>query len=133
VEPIAGGGWRNFGSSSQIDRLVDALADGEPAQRLTEKLRELERRRLDLESELTTSGAPAPRLHPNIAEAYRRKVAELHAALEADDAGPAREPIRGLVESIVLMPEAGSSALRLGVSWRRSCGFPGTQTKKLRV
>ena len=91
----------------QIDRLVDALADGEPAARLTEKLRELERRRLELERELETTGTPAPRLHPNIAEAYRRKVAELHAALKTDDGGPARELIRGLVEAIALVPEDG--------------------------
>jgi len=91
----------------QIDRLVDALADGEPAARLKDKLRELERRRLELESELKTTAAPAPRLHPNIAEVYRRKVEELHNALRAEDAGPARELIRGLVEAIVLAPENG--------------------------
>jgi site-specific DNA recombinase len=67
----------------------------------------LEGRRLDIERELQTTVAPAPRLHPNIAEAYRGKVAELNAALEADDAGPARELIRGLVEAIVLVPEDG--------------------------
>jgi site-specific DNA recombinase len=92
----------------QIDRLVDALADGEPAARLTEKLKELERRRLELERKLETTTAPAPRLHPSIAEAYRRKVHELHAALKADDASPAREElIRSLVEAIVLVPEDG--------------------------
>jgi site-specific DNA recombinase len=91
----------------QIDRLVDALADGEPAARLKEKLQELERRRLELERELKTTAAPAPRLHPNIAEVYRRKVEELHATLKAEDAGPARELIRGLVEAIVLIPEDG--------------------------
>jgi site-specific DNA recombinase len=91
----------------QIDRLVDALADGEPAARLTEKLKELELRRLALEHESETTGAPAPRLHPNIAEAYRRKVEELHATLRSDDAGTARELIRGLVEAIVLWPEDG--------------------------
>ena len=89
----------------QIDRLVDALADGEPAARLTGKLRELEQRRLELELQLETAKAPAPRLHPNIAEVYRRKVEELHEALKAEDAGPARELVRGLVEAIVLMPE----------------------------
>jgi hypothetical protein len=50
---------------------------------------------------------PAPRLHPNIAEVYRRKVEELHSALKEGDAGPARELVRGLVEAIVLMPENG--------------------------
>ena len=83
------------------------MADGEPAARLKDKLRELERRRLELESELETAAAPAPRLHPNIAEVYRRKVEELHNALRAEDAGPARELIRGLVEAIVLVPEDG--------------------------
>jgi site-specific DNA recombinase len=97
----------------QIDRLVDALADGEPAARLKEKLKELERRRLELEGELKTTAAPAPRLHPNIAEVYRRKVEELHNALRAEDAGPARELIRGLVEAIVLIPENGRLRVEL--------------------
>ena len=91
----------------QIDRLVDALADGEPAARLKDKLREFERRRLELERELETANAPAPRLHPNVAEVYRRKVEELHNALRQEDAAPARELVRGLVEAIVLLPEDG--------------------------
>jgi hypothetical protein len=91
----------------QIERLVDALADGELAARLKDKLRELERRRLELERELETAKAPAPRLHPNVAEVYRRKVEELHFALRQEDAGPARGLVRGLVEAIVLLPEDG--------------------------
>ncbi len=91
----------------QIERLVDALAEGAPAARVTQKLRELERRRLDLEAELSTVAAPAPRLHPNLAEVYRRKVADLQQALADKDAGPARELVRGLVEAIVLIPERG--------------------------
>ena len=114
----------------QIDRLVDALADGEPAARLTDKLRELERRRLELERELETAAAPAPRLHPNIAEVYRRKVEELHNALRAEDAGPARELIRGLVEAIVLVPEDGRLGSRCAGSWRRSCRLSGLRKRK---
>ena len=72
---------------------------------MTGRLRELEKRRLELEPELETAAAPAPRLHPNNAEVYRRKVEELHRALRAEDAGPARELIRGLVEAIVLIPD----------------------------
>lgn len=94
-------------------------ADGEPAQRLTEKLKELERRRLELERELETAAAPAPRLHPNIAEAYRRKVEELQGALKADDAGPARELIRGLVEAIGLVPESGRLRIEVLGDWPR--------------
>lgn len=91
----------------QIERLVDALVEGAPAARVTQKLRELERRRLDLEAELSTVAAPAPRLHPNLAEVYRRKVADLQQALADKDAGPARELVRALVEAIVLIPERG--------------------------
>ena len=117
---------------SQIDRLVDALADGEPAPRLMGKLKELERRRLELERQLTAAKAPAPRLHPNIAEVYRRKVEELHSALTAKDAGPAREVIRGLVEAIGLIPENGRLRVEVRGNWRRFCGCLGWRTKKPR-
>ena len=43
----------------QIERLVDALADGAPAERIKQKLRDLERRRLDIEAELASAVAPA--------------------------------------------------------------------------
>ncbi|WP_296711503.1 recombinase family protein [Rhodoblastus sp.] len=102
----------------QIERLVDALAEGEPAARVTQKLRELERRRLDLEAELATATAPAPRLHPNLAEVYRRKVEDLQEALADQEAGTARELVRGLVEAIVLVPESG----RLRVAVRGELG-----------
>ena len=49
---------------------------------------------------------PAPRLHPNLAEVYRQKVAKLSEVLARDDAAEAREVVRGLVETITLMPEA---------------------------
>jgi site-specific DNA recombinase len=129
----------------QIDRLVDAIADGEPAARLTGKLKELERRRLELERELETTAAPAPRLHPNIAEAYRRKVEELHAALKADDAGPARELVRGLIDAIVLVPEDGrlrvevrgelAAILRLSgcADEKAPAGGPGLLAEQIKV
>ena len=53
---------------------------------------------------MTTDAMPSP----NVAEVYRRKVEELHAALRQEDAaGPARELVRGLVEAIVFLPEDG--------------------------
>lgn len=81
------------------------MADGAPAVHVTQRLRELERRRLDLEPELSTTSAPAPCLHPNLAEAYRCKIADLQQALAEDDAGPARELVRGLIKAIILIPE----------------------------
>jgi hypothetical protein len=41
------------------------------------KLDELESRKAALEAELAAAPSPAPRLHPNLAEIYRRKVADL--------------------------------------------------------
>lgn len=54
-----------------------------------------------------TAVTPTPRLHPNLAEVYRQRVAELARALEADDAAEARELVRGLVDVVTLVPEGG--------------------------
>ena len=113
----------------QIDRLVEALADGEPAARLKDKLRELERRRLELERELETVKGPAPRLHPNVAEAYRRKVEELHAALRVQPASSFEDSSRRSFSC----PRTGGSRSRCAANWRGSFGFRGAQTKKLRL
>ena len=42
----------------------------------------------------------------NLAEVYRQKVATLADALDADDGAAAREIVHGLVDAIVLVPEA---------------------------
>jgi hypothetical protein len=55
----------------QIERLVDAIAEGTPAVAVHERLAALEGRRLSLEECLATAVAPAPRLHPSLAEVYR--------------------------------------------------------------
>ncbi|MBX6376788.1 MAG: hypothetical protein IRZ13_21490, partial [Acetobacteraceae bacterium] len=102
----------------QIGRLVDAIAEGAPAASLRERLAALERRKGELEAELAVCDAPAPRLHPNLAEVYRRRVAELTAALAAEDAAEVRERVRGLVEEIRLVPEDG----RLRIEVRGALG-----------
>ena len=75
----------------QIERLVDAIAEGTPAAMLRDRLSELETRRLALEAELNTAPAPAPRLHPNLAAVYRQRIASLTEVLAAEDAAEARE------------------------------------------
>ena len=47
----------------QIERLVDAIAEGTPVAMLRDRLSELEARRLTLEAELSAAPTPAPRLH----------------------------------------------------------------------
>ena len=50
----------------------------------------------------------SPWLHPNLAELYRQKVAELHTALEhPTHAAEAVEKIRALIDALVLTPGGG--------------------------
>ena len=91
----------------QVERLVDALVNGTPPAAVNDRLTALEARRLALEAEMAASVAPAPRLHPSLAEVYRQRVAELAEALSREDASEARELVRGLVDAILLVPEGG--------------------------
>ena len=91
----------------QIEKLVDALLAGTPAAALNERLRMLEQRRLELEALVATMAAPAPRLHPNLAEEYRKRIAGLAEALMRDDGTESRERIRAVVEAIELVPVDG--------------------------
>lgn len=50
---------------------------------------------------------PVGSTSPGLAELYRSRVAELSRTLAAEDATEARELVRGLVEEIRLVPEAG--------------------------
>ena len=92
---------------SQIGRAVDAIVAGTASPALKLRLEELEQRKACLEAELAGAEAPAPRLHPNLAEVYRQRIAELSRVLEGDDAAEAREVVRGLIEAIRLVPEEG--------------------------
>lgn len=89
----------------QLNKLVDALAEGVPAAMVRDRMASLEARRLALQGELTSAETPAPRLHPGLAQVYRDRVAELARVLDKDDAAEARELVRGLVEVIRLVPE----------------------------
>ncbi|MBN8891558.1 MAG: recombinase family protein, partial [Rhodospirillales bacterium] len=88
--------------TQQMERLVDAIADGTPPSVVNKRLAELEQRQQSLDTKLAETVAPAPRLHPNLAEVYRRKVATLADALGAENGAEAREVVRGLIDAIVL-------------------------------
>ncbi|HUT51448.1 MAG TPA: hypothetical protein VM325_19140 [Alphaproteobacteria bacterium] len=59
------------------DGLIDAIADGLRTPGLMARLEALEEQKTKLEKQLSEAAAPAPRLHPNFAERYRRKVEDL--------------------------------------------------------
>ncbi len=86
------------GVSRRLDNLIEAIADGLGTPGLKSKLEELER-------ELKDAPVPAPRLDPNLAEIYRRKVEALHEALaEPQTRDEALGILRGLVERIEVHP-----------------------------
>ncbi len=82
--------------------LIEAIADGLRAAGLQGRLDELESRRATLEAEVDAAErAPAPpRLHANLAEIYRDKVARLREALAAEGGTEVLEAARALVERV---------------------------------
>ncbi len=100
--------------TQKLNGLIDAIADGLRTDGLLGRLRDLERQKADLVAQLDAAPPAAPRLHPNLAELYRRKVENLHEAL-ADTAArtEAVEILRGLVDGIYLHPIDGGFEIEL--------------------
>jgi site-specific DNA recombinase len=89
----------------KLDGLIDAIADGLRAPGLQRRLEELESRKAELKDRLTRPAPPPIRLHPNLAELYRAKVAELRAALaDPELRTEALELIRSLIDRVELHP-----------------------------
>ena len=100
--------------SRKLDGLIEAIAEGLRSPGLQAKLDELERRKQSIEVSIAEEPPPEPRLHPNLAELYRRKVERLHEAI-ADPATrtEALEILRGLVDSVTLTPIDGGFEIEL--------------------
>ena len=88
-----------------LDKLVQAILDGVPGSKLKDQIADKEARKAALEDKLA-GGEPDPvRLHPDMAQRYRKQVSALVAALNEDGhRQEATEIIRGLIERITLMP-----------------------------
>ena len=90
--------------------LYDAIAEGLRTPGLREKLEELEGRVAALDEARATPAPPPLRLHPNLSELYRQKVADLAATL--DDPAirtPALEAVRGLIEGVTVQADTGGT------------------------
>ncbi|WP_323041522.1 recombinase family protein [Gemmobacter sp.] len=85
----------------RLDGLYEAIADGLRTPGLKGKLEELEARISEIDTALAVPTPTAVRLHPNLSEAYRRKVSELSDLLrDPETAVPALEAIRGLIARV---------------------------------
>jgi site-specific DNA recombinase len=90
---------------ARLDGLYDAIADGLRTAGLKTKIEEMEAEVIALKSEIDAAPSPAPILHPNLAELYRRKVENLHEALSAPDTRTeAAEILRSIIERIDVTP-----------------------------
>jgi site-specific DNA recombinase len=71
----------------RLQGVLRAIENGAWSDALRERLAELETRRTALRHQLETANEPAPiiRLHPNAAEIYRAKVANLEASLNTPE------------------------------------------------
>jgi site-specific DNA recombinase len=92
----------------QIDRLVDAIANGGGAVKpLAAKLGELETERVALTERirLGQAGTNIVDLHPGAIESYRANVSKLHGAMISDPHGAAtKAAFRNLIDCIVVHP-----------------------------
>ena len=97
-----------------IQRVIEAIKAGVPGAALKDEMAALETRRTDLFAQLESTPATIVRLHPNLAEVYRRKVANLGEALNEESTRvEAAEMIRELVEEVRLVPDNGTLRIEL--------------------
>ncbi len=91
----------------KIKAMVAMIEDGGYARGMMDRMHELEARQDVIGERLSSVLANMPDIHPKIADIYRRKVEWLTEALAGPrDRDGAAEAIRGLVERIVLTPDA---------------------------
>jgi site-specific DNA recombinase len=95
-------------------KLVESIMEGVPGAQVKDELIAIGDRKEVLTKQLETANQPPPLLHPSMADLYRTKVEDLAAALQREDTRlEASEMLRGLIDSIVLMPEKGQLRIEL--------------------
>ena len=120
AEEMAAAHRRAVGMRSQLDaQLADverrlegvlrAIENGAWSEALRKRLSEIEARKVLLQKERDELSEPvtAIRLHPNAADIYSAKVADLEASLNAPEIrAAASDALRALIERVVLTPDA---------------------------
>ena len=92
----------------RLQGVLRAIEDGAWSETLRHRLNELETSKAGLQQQRDDESKPTPaiRLHPNAANIYRAKVADLEASLNAPEIRvEASEALRALIERVVLTPD----------------------------
>jgi site-specific DNA recombinase len=98
----------------QIRALVEAIKDGMRTPAMKQEPLALEAQKAELAAVLEHAPAPAPRIHPKLAEIYRTKVANLQAELNRPELrAEASEAIRSLIEEIRVVPQGDRLEIEL--------------------
>jgi len=88
------------------------------------KLDEPEQHKLKLEAEIASASAAAPRLHPNLAEIYRKKVDSLQEARsDPETRSEAIEILRGLIERVAIGAAEDGITIELAGKIATMAGF----------
>jgi hypothetical protein len=97
-----------------IREIIEAVKAGFKSSAMAEELTALEGRKHELEIAVGSIRTPKLLMHPNLADVYRDKVANLHAALDADGMrAEAADILRELIEEVRLVPEHGELQIEL--------------------
>ena len=89
----------------KLDGLITAIAEGIRSPGLQQRLDSLEAEKRKLDIQLSLPKPTPVRIHPNLAELYKKKIEKLHEALlSADTRASALELLRSIVEKIVVHP-----------------------------
>ena len=109
-------GWRSELEKvdRELDKMVDAILQGFPPDKLKDKAEKLEARKAELSELLANADEPPPLLHPNMARMYQDRIAKLCENLQSEeDRGAAVDVLRSLVDEISLVPENGELSIVL--------------------
>ncbi len=98
----------------QIRAIIEAIKEGLRTPGMKDELLALETRKGELAATVKQAPAPAPRLHPRLADIYGDKVERLRESLNVEATrGEAAEALRSLIEEIRLVPEDGHLEIEL--------------------
>ncbi len=97
-----------------IRAIIEAIKEGIRTPGMKDEIMQLEARKHELTMIVKNAKPSVVRLHPNLAEVYRDKIATLEVALAADETRTqAADLLRSLIDEVRLIPENGRLEIQL--------------------